>query len=91
MVSLIKDALSCPTQHNTLQQCGDFGLSQTITTISQHHIVAQFISFPLDIHNLHGHKRTFMDIASIPGVISEIDGRLMFMVDLCQLMQLLIY
>ncbi|KAK0132297.1 putative nuclease HARBI1 [Merluccius polli] len=68
-----------------MQQCSsdDLGLSQpsisnvikqTLTALSQPHIVTQFVSFPLDIHTLQAHKRAFMDIAGFPGVVGVIDG-----------------
>lgn len=49
-------------------------ITQTITALSQPHIVTQFVSFPLDVHTLQGHKRAFMDIARFPGVVGVIDG-----------------
>lgn len=68
-----------------MQQCSsdDLGLSQpsiskvikqTLTALSQPHIVTQFVSFPLDIHTSQAHKRTFMDITGFPGVVGVIDG-----------------
>ena len=76
-----------------MQQCSsdDLGLSQpsisnvikqTLTALSQPHIVTQFVLFPLDTLPLSAghhecpfhHKRAFMDIAGFPGVVGVIDG-----------------
>ncbi|XP_049893663.1 putative nuclease HARBI1 [Epinephelus moara] len=68
-----------------MQQCSsdDLGLSQpsisrvinqTLTALSQPHIVTQFVKFPLDARTLQAHKRAFMDIAGFPGVVGVIDG-----------------
>lgn len=61
-----------------MQECSSYDLGLELSHKQLQHfqspIVTQFISFPLDVHNLQAHKRAFMDIAGFTGVAGVIDG-----------------